>query len=166
MIIAIEGIDGSGKTTLAKQLYGHLNGSHKMIHFPSAGAARTIISLDSARARAMVYAADFVETMPKAPADLILDRYVGSHYAYSPDVHNLDSMVFGLPVPDITILCVCDIYDAFERRNGAHPLAELKLWQDRYMEYYARDTSCLKLGEDGRLERATSYIDTFLKHGL
>lgn len=157
MIISIEGIDGSGKTTLARQLYEWYGARYPIAHFPTERAARYIDGLADPHARALAYAADFFEY--EMPRDVILDRYTGSHYAHCGRLSNVRGMTRGLPVPDITFLCVSDVYDCFERRNGAHSIAELEEWQARFYQYYKGDPRCVILNDESRrFEQATGHI--------
>ena len=97
MIIAIEGIDGAGKTTQAKLLA--LAGAFEYLHLPGSSLKPIIdehcLSGDtgtSGVAKAMLFAADLAQLVKEQinPAltsgkTVVMDRYIGSLYAYQAD---------------------------------------------------------------------------------
>lgn len=92
-IIAIEGIDGAGKNTLALSLAYHLNA--RTISFPQYGATvyadtaaaelKNPTSAYTPMAMATLFALDRFEALPELtkPGLIIVDRYTASNIAYT-----------------------------------------------------------------------------------
>lgn len=96
-IIVIEGIDGSGKTTLAKALAKELGYNYR--HYP--------YDLDKSLAQknlqlAMAY--DLVENKPDPKQDWVLDRYTQSSRVYGMPYNLYLQTVSRIPRADISVL--------------------------------------------------------------
>jgi thymidylate kinase len=96
-IIVIEGIDGSGKTTLAKRLATELGYTYR--HYP--------YDLDQKLANhnlqlAMAY--DLIENPPTPDQDWVLDRYLPSSLVYGMPLNLYLQTANRLPMANISIL--------------------------------------------------------------
>lgn len=97
MIIVIEGIDGSGKTTLAKYMAHRLGWQYR--HYP--------YRLDSDLVKQNLQKAmakDLLCNPPYRSQDWVLDRYLPSSHAYGMPSDLLDSLTAQLPKPDFSVL--------------------------------------------------------------
>lgn len=130
-IIAVEGLDGAGKNTLANYLVDELSEDYhvKTISFPRYGTKYADLASqalhgtlgdtkDSVWAMAILFALDRYEAcadISECEADiLIIDRYVASNAAYSlarsidhdvvKFISKLEFGEHGLPKPDVTLL--------------------------------------------------------------
>lgn len=149
-IIAIEGIDGAGKNTLAKALAEALGA--KILSFPQYGktfyadqAAYELKKEDSAytpMAMATLFALDRFEAIPKLKTDdlLIVDRYTASNQAYTTAItRDMRYVKFiaemeehlGIPKPDFTILIGTDPEEA-SRRAESREVNDPSRKRDRY----------------------------------
>lgn len=142
--IAIEGIDGSGKTTLAEAIAEDLRARGQVVTLtrepggtPLGHAIRQLL-LDHAHApiplaELMLYAADraqHVNTLIKPAIDrgetVITDRYTGSTTAYQhharglpiDTIHHLNHLATNDLKPDLTILLDLDPRRALERTTS------------------------------------------------
>lgn len=132
MIVAIEGIDGSGKTTQAELLAAAMG--WELIHFPSRDTllGRAIASylageenLSPAAAQ-LLFAADRYQEVDRikelAPHGLVIDRYIMSGLAYGAalglDVDWLITLQKHLPQPDLTIVLDVPVITAMNRLAG------------------------------------------------
>ena len=96
MLIVIEGIDGSGKTTLAQRLSNAWGFEYR--HYP--------FSLDPATASKNLQQAmfdDLVKHKPSAEFDWVVDRYTQSSYVYGMPSKLYQRLVTCVPTPDLTV---------------------------------------------------------------
>lgn len=151
MFICIEGVDGSGKTTLAKALADKMNARYiKMPYYDSdsvtAPVIKDILSGErriSSIIRRKLFGLNRYESFIgdwgelTRTDDIIMDRYTLSEMVYQPvlfgdvvqDIFNFEFSPQGLnmPLPDITIVLTGDS-EVFEerrtKRNGATDIYE------------------------------------------
>lgn len=162
MIIAVEGIDGSGKTMFARRLCEVLavenpEKSVKMFHFPTDAFAAFMVATRG-RAKQLLFASDFWYHSEFFTADyVILDRYVGSYHAYSDDV--MLGAVDGLPRPDITFYMATDptvCWVRCQERGESVDLEEFQQIAKKYEEFYA----------DGGAVKMDAALDTKIQMAL
>ncbi|MGC8538060.1 MAG: dTMP kinase [Candidatus Micrarchaeia archaeon] len=134
MLIAIEGIDGSGKSTQASLLYDSLRKSNKafLTKEPSNGiigaSIRQLLHRNdlSPMAMQLLFAADREEHISKAIVPklnegyhVITDRYYLSTIAYGMasgiDRKRLEGICYGIPEPTITFVLDIDEGKAYNR---------------------------------------------------
>lgn len=132
MIVAIEGIDGSGKTTQAELLAMAMG--WELMHFPTKDTllGKAIASylageeeLSPAAAQ-LLFAADRYQATGKilelAPRGLVIDRYILSGLAYGAalglDTDWLAALQKYLPQPDVTIILDVPVITALNRIGG------------------------------------------------
>lgn len=161
-LVALEGIDGCGKSTQARLLAEHLDAvlTFEPGATPLGGSLRGLL-LDPAggpvatRAEALLMAADraqhvdqVVRPALEAGRWVVSDRYAASTLAYQGfgrglDVAELEDLVqwaTGGLVPDLTVLLDLPVEVAAERRKGDHPdrlEAEGLAFQRRVADGYA-----------------------------
>lgn len=151
MFICIEGVDGSGKTTLAKALADKMNARYiKMPYYDSDSVTAPIIKdiLDGKHSididlRRKLFGLNRYESFINdwcctiVPDDIVMDRYTLSEIVYgtnlSPsaiqDIFDFEFSPYGLnmPLPDVTIVLTGDS-EVFEerrvKRNGAADIYE------------------------------------------
>lgn len=142
-LIAIEGIEGTGKSTLAKQLAEYYTAEGEVVHLTRepggdvvAEDIRSILkhdghAIDAKSETLLMFAsrALHVENVIKPALDrgevVITDRYVDASYAYQGGgrgvdqsiLQTLDNWVCGEISPDITILLDCPVEDGMQRVN-------------------------------------------------
>lgn len=151
MLICIEGVDGSGKTTLAKALADKINARYvKMPYYDSDSVTAPVIkdilsgehSIDIDLRRKLFglnryesFINDWCCTI--VPDDIVMDRYTLSEMVYetnlSPDeiqdIYDFEFSLQGLtlPLPDVTIILTGDS-NVFEerrmKRNGVTDIYE------------------------------------------
>lgn len=96
-IIVIEGIDGSGKTTLAKQLAKELGYTYR--HYPyQLDLKLAPVNLQLAMAN------DLLKNPPTPDQDWVLDRYLPSSLVYGMSLNLYLQTANSLPCADISIL--------------------------------------------------------------
>lgn len=132
MLIVVEGVDGSGKTSVANELAKQIHGMTR--HFPQYdgpwGAEikdwlqRDGGGNDPAAFQAMVLAnmyasRSLLEMAHEGPGHLILSRYLYSAFVYGPiggvNVDALAQSYFGLPTPQLAVLLDIEPGKAHER---------------------------------------------------
>jgi len=136
MLIAFEGIDGSGKTTLAKQVFEHFENKIPTVLFKEpAYFVEEIKHASSPYERLMLFMAARVKLMNEcikpftdgSPDRLVLlDRYIYSTYVYQGLCERIDIewinellQTLEIPEPDITVLCEVDADTARGRWKSA-----------------------------------------------
>lgn len=107
-IIVLEGVDGSGKSTVTKMLADALG--FQLRHYP--------VDLEKAREFSPGSGTDFamavdMVTNPPLDGDWVLDRYYYSHYAYGGRFTPLLKRL--LPKPDYSFLVDVDPIESFIR---------------------------------------------------
>lgn len=144
MLVALEGIDGCGKSTLAKMLFDYLNTKHynvQIIKFPTQDnlfgrMIHTILNGNRYElhpfALQMIFALDKYCNLEKLinhkDKVIILDRYILSSIAYglydlskiksidSRDIKALEQLTAYLPQPDITFYIDANVKMCIERK--------------------------------------------------
>jgi dTMP kinase len=116
--ILIEGIDGSGKTTLAKTLAEELNFYY--LKFPTEFYYKN--ATKSALANAHLHMVDFYNNAEFILINnVVLDRYLPSHLAYEiltnggPDTKNWLDISVNLPIPNYTFYLNIDVKNVWKR---------------------------------------------------
>ncbi|MCL5122377.1 MAG: dTMP kinase [Candidatus Marsarchaeota archaeon] len=156
MLIAIEGIDGSGKSTQASLLYDSLRKNNKVFltKEPSTGiigaSIRELLHRNdlSPMAMQMLFAADREEHISKAIVPkldegyhVITDRYYLSTLAYGMasgiDRKRLEGICYGIPEPTITFVLDIDGDKAYNRLKA--PGKELSVFEKQEFLERARD---------------------------
>ena len=156
MLIAIEGIDGSGKSTQASLLYDSLRKNNKVFltKEPSKGligvSIRELLHRNdlSPMAMQMLFAADREEHISKAIVPkldegyhVITDRYYLSTLAYGMasgiDRKRLEGICYGIPEPTITFVLDIDGDKAYNRLKA--PGKELSVFEKQEFLERARD---------------------------
>lgn len=97
-LIILEGIDGSGKTTLAKRLAAQLHYNYK--HFPH--------DVDTSYKGNVFYNAVYEDIVKHKPVDgenAVIDRYWGSSWAYNNPMRIFSKILQNIPTQGIYILC-------------------------------------------------------------
>lgn len=182
-LISIEGIDGTGKTTLARRLTHWIETELNLpvISLAEPGdpgnrdtlQSRTAeLAIKSIKARTLaerqgnflLFMANRVLLDYQAKLDcgfnLILDRYIDTSIAYHRGVDptgNLTALLHNmldLPKPELTLLLTCDVESAYLRqRRGAHH-QEINPDQTLPRLVEAQGTYCELMGENpGRIYR-------------
>jgi len=120
MIICFEGIDGTGKTTLAKATAENLN--FEYIKFPTSWFYDQSKVCNSVYADGHLHLADFYRmTEYLQTNNVVLDRYLPSQMAYvsltplGGTHEDLLNAGFVLPIPDITFYLKCPLKLSCER---------------------------------------------------
>ena len=156
MLIAIEGIDGSGKSTQASLLYDSLRKNNKVFltKEPSKGligaSIRELLHRNdlSPMAMQMLFAADREEHISKAIVPkldegyhVITDRYYLSTLAYGMasgiDRKRLEGICYGIPEPTITFVLDIGGDKAYNRLKA--PGKELSVFEKQEFLERARD---------------------------
>ena len=156
MLIAIEGIDGSGKSTQASLLYDSLRKNNKVFltKEPSKGligvSIRELLHRNdlSPMAMQMLFAADREEHISKTIVPkldegyhVITDRYYLSTLAYGMasgiDRKRLEGICYGIPEPTITFVLDIDGDKAYNRLKA--PGKELSVFEKQEFLERARD---------------------------
>ena len=156
MLIAIEGIDSSGKSTQASLLYDSLRKNNKVFltKEPSKGligaSIRELLHRNdlSPMAMQMLFAADREEHISKAIVPkldegyhVITDRYYLSTLAYGMasgiDRKRLEGICYGIPEPTITFVLDIDGDKAYNRLKA--PGKELSVFEKQEFLERARD---------------------------
>jgi dTMP kinase len=143
MLIAFEGIDGAGKTTLVRQVAYLLctkNVQVSIIAFPTKSRfgqlARSIINAgDNLDNLQKVCYLDFLHMQPKLMGDqlVLLDRYIWSNIVYnsSTDFFDYDE----LKLPDLTVYIDEDVDIAFSRSKIDRLTADISKQKERQSTY-------------------------------
>jgi dTMP kinase len=140
MLIALEGIDGCGKTTLASSMDGMTIGRHKITRggeflSPLGSQLRANLPRLTPLEKVYWFAADRASTLMHLAKELdsgviVWDRYVDSARAYRRAevelgqadrsiLSILESVNVAFPVPDLTIFLDVSVHVAMERRKCA-----------------------------------------------
>jgi dTMP kinase len=136
MLIAVEGIDGAGKSTLCAELDRALHDRYPgftTMHFPSyspiiAQAIHHILSqpgecpdyaLQALFAAARLSCCDFIQTLP---GPVVIDRYKYSSYVYgiSSGLSEPWCRVLESPMPDADLVLLLDLPPAVAAARRAH----------------------------------------------
>ena len=142
LFISFEGLDGSGKSTQARRLYGTLGPGAVLLKEPSEGPFGRAIrkTAETARHRPLLEHRLFIQDrewdlrhniLPALGAGktVILDRYIVSNIAYQgalgipPESVMRDNL--GFPWPDLTVMLRVDAPTALKRINRSRKRAEL-----------------------------------------
>lgn len=107
-IIVLEGLDGAGKSTVAKMLADALG--YQLRHYPV--DLEKALKFSPASGTDFAMAVDMV-THPPTEGDWVLDRYYHSHYAYGGRF--FETLKQDLPKPDYSFLIDVDPLDSFMR---------------------------------------------------
>ena len=194
-LITIEGIDGAGKTELARRLHEAL-GAHgveaELLREPGgvelSERIRALVTDRSqrvgARAEALLYAAaraqlveEAIRPRLEAGTWLLLDRFVDSSLAYQGGgrelgidaVALLNRFATGGLVPDRTLLLELDTGTARSRAGGRQTAPDrLELEQDAFFERIAAAYAELAAGEPERIRRldATAPPELVLQQAI
>ena len=133
-LIAVEGIDASGKSTQARRLAGSL-GAEFTFQFGATGVGKVIrdVLLDPAndsvddRAEALLIIADIVRPALESGRDVVTDRFTASTLAYQGhgrglDLHELEAMMqfaTGGLAPDLNVLMDLSPEQAWQRLGSS-----------------------------------------------
>ena len=155
MFVAIEGLDGVGKTTLVSALAEHYEGEAANTPGPLLRPLTDQIldALgDNQTARCLFYAASVLSEGKRAPkaADrgsvVIVDRYWLSTIAYarargvSVDLSSLEAVV---PVPDVTVLLTLEETERRRRLDGRNVTdADMETFDREFRESVLREMRC------------------------
>lgn len=130
-IIALEGLDGSGKSTVAKMLADALG--YQLRHYP--------VDLEKAKQFSPASSTDFamaVDMLTNPPLDghWVLDRYFYSHYAYGGRF--TDQLRELLPTPTYCFLLDVDPYESYLRcqKRGNDTDISIDMRQDIRNRYH------------------------------
>lgn len=156
-LIALEGLDGVGKSTLCQRVYEHLSETNnelqdllyvpEVIRFPRRQTEtgqildkylKKEVNLDPLIAHHLFSAnrwevKDYIETLLRTQHPVILDRYVASGTAYSAakgrlSINFCNKFSVGLPRPDLTIYLE-NKAPHYNQRSGPHERYETKVFQ-------------------------------------
>lgn len=139
MLVAFEGIDGSGKTTLATSVASILAADYPTHFVGVAGfepidAVTTALLADPDRydatahfllssANSRVLAKTIIVPQCAERRIVLIDRYVHSSVAYSAplgvSLHLMEAVIAELPAPDLVVFCRVSVRTAFRRRGKA-----------------------------------------------
>ena len=191
MLIAIEGIDGSGKSTQASLLYDSLRKNNKVFltKEPSKGligvSIRELLHRNdlSPMAMQMLFAADREEHISKAIVPkldegyhVITDRYYLSTLAYGMasgiDRKRLEGICYGIPEPTITFVLDIDGDKAYNRLKA--PGKELSVFEkqeflerarDAYLELVQGRQNCFVIDSSKPIKRVSAeMLNTVNEH--
>ncbi|MEK7071049.1 MAG: dTMP kinase [Patescibacteria group bacterium] len=170
IIIAIEGIDGSGKTTFAVELARHLGFSYQ--NFPDRSAAVTGKIIDqalkgesslSSTELAIIFASNRRECIEKLKRNVVVDRYVlsGKVYALANGVSEeaVNELDRDVPEPNLTIFINTPVEDALKRRRNGSEIFENEEFQRKVNDLFWKnipDNTIFVSNND-------SYSDVFAK---
>ncbi|MEM0149765.1 MAG: dTMP kinase [Candidatus Micrarchaeaceae archaeon] len=165
MFIAIDGIDGSGKTTQSKMLVERLNSeglTARLTREPTDGIVgltiRNMLSLNAERpsplALQLLFTADRAEhiasiraTIESTAAILVTDRYYFSTVAYGAasgiDANYLKLVNGIFPKPDMTIILEARVAEVMERvnRRGSKEIFEFTGFLEKVQAAYRKEFS-------------------------
>lgn len=133
MLTVIEGIDGTGKTTVAKKIANNLNIHYRHYPVDYNKYYRVVFNKD------LAMAFDIVCNLVDPSLNWIIDRYLQSSWVYgmNSNLYNLLEMI--VPKADQNILLTCDPNVAYTRMmnrglNQLDPeLEKLESLQEEYM---------------------------------
>ena len=191
MLIAIEGIDGSGKSTQASLLYDSLRKNNKVFltKEPSKGligaSIRELLHRNdlSPMAMQMLFAADREEHISKTIVPkldegyhVITDRYNLSTLAYGMasgiDRKRLEGICYGIPEPTITFVLDIDGDKAYNRLKA--PGKELSVFEkqeflerarDAYLELVQGRQNCFVIDSSKPIKRVSAeMLNTVNEH--
>lgn len=134
MIIVLEGVDGTGKTTVSERLATTTGSNYR--HYPVDYHYWYNITRD----KQMAMAVDLVVNSVDANKDWVLDRYLPSSRVYGMDNILYNTIENLVPPADYNILLCCNPYVAYNRMlgRGLDELdpgeAELEAYQQRYLD--------------------------------
>lgn len=134
MIIVIEGIDGTGKTTVSKQVSYDLGVNYR--HYP----VDYQLAYGITRDRQLAMAFDMVANTVNPDCNWIFDRYLPSSVAYGMDFKLYNTLESLVPSADRNILLCCEPQVAYKRMltRGLDELdptgAQLETYQNKYLE--------------------------------
>jgi len=125
MFIAIEGLDGVGKTTVSRLLAGYLNAVYFITPPEDIRHLRSLVEDGSPVARYMYYlvgdivVSERIKKVLRGGRDVVCDRYILStqvyHRALNPGGWAIDEDVLGIVQPDVTILLTCSEEERLRR---------------------------------------------------
>lgn len=123
MIITIEGIDGSGKTTIAKRLAEYLG--YRYRHYPE--------NLDLEVAQENLQLAmynDLLTYRPTPDANWVLDRYTQSSFAYGMPAWMYHQLLYNVPESDINIFLVVSPEESLRRCEARSSEGEVAILEN------------------------------------
>lgn len=134
MIIVLEGIDGTGKTTVSEKVANNTGFNYR--HYPVNYSYWYNVTQD----KHIAMAVDLVVNAVDASSDWILDRYLPSSRVYGMDHFLYNTIEYSVPSADYNIILCCDPGVAYRRMlaRGLDELdpseAELMVYQQRYLD--------------------------------
>lgn len=129
MQIAIEGLDGVGKTTTAKKLAEKLKGVYfsKAFHLmqDTSGSYDNFTLLKECQKIESDYGIRSSVIYSKFMSyDIVTERYLCTNYAANPYLNTLESILLNIQIfgkPDLTFILYCDYETNYKRMYGRNP---------------------------------------------
>jgi dTMP kinase len=133
VIIVLEGVDGTGKTTVSKKVADDLGVNYR--HYPV--DYQLAYSIIGDKQLAMAF--DMVSNTVNPEANWLFDRYLPSSVVYGMDWQLYNTLESSVPPADRNILLYCEPGVAYKRilGRGVDDLdpteLQLKYYQDKYL---------------------------------
>jgi len=125
MFVAIEGLDGVGKTTVSRLLASRLNAECFITPPEDIRHLRSLVEDGSPIARYMYYlvgdivVSERIKKVLRGGRDVVCDRYILStqvyHRALNPNSWAIDEGVLGIIQPNVTVLLTCSEEERLRR---------------------------------------------------
>ena len=129
LFITIEGVDGTGKSTVAKMLATFINAAHIVTPSPSLNKQRELIESTNDRTKKFDFYKNSIIQQRKEielllqHSDVICDRYIHSTFAYQWPIEThipkrINNFIDGIKIPDFSFLLTVNEQARISRINS------------------------------------------------